>query len=106
MKTNVKKILDELYVLDPGLKNKEVQLLKILNEMVANKPDIHMDAAFKEELHQKIMTEIAHEKMNRSSMTWQTIFSDKRFFALASIAIVALLGIGIWSSLPVNQSPL
>lgn len=38
MENNIKNILDELYVLDPNLREKEENLIKIIAEMIILKP--------------------------------------------------------------------
>ncbi|EKE29518.1 MAG: hypothetical protein ACD_2C00156G0008 [uncultured bacterium (gcode 4)] len=62
MKTDFKKILRELYSLDPSLEEKEEKILQILEEMITNKPDTHFDEKFKEELRAKVLLEVSKKQ--------------------------------------------
>lgn len=64
MKPQFKKILEELYELNPELQAKETELLQILTEMVSHRPDATFDEAFKSELKQKVLRQIQNEKFD------------------------------------------
>lgn len=61
---NIKKILDELFELEPSLRAREKEVTKMLTVMLETKPDIKMSTEFKKELRDKIMTEIASRKQS------------------------------------------
>jgi hypothetical protein len=58
MDSKIKKILNELYELDGSLKEKEVELLKIIEKMLATKPNIKIDEDFKNNLKIQIIKEL------------------------------------------------
>lgn len=59
---NIKKILEELFELEPSLRAREKEVTKILTLMLESKPDIKMSVEFKKELRDKIMRQIANSK--------------------------------------------
>ncbi len=91
MKKNLKQFLEELYQLDPSLQAKEEQLLKILDEMLTNRPNAHFDEAFKAELHRKIRAEISLEKGHIRTTHWKNtligFFAGAGGVAFAAFAV-------------------
>lgn len=55
MTDEYKKILEDLYQLDPSLKDHEADLLKLVAEFVKSKPEIKIDENFVSDLHQQLM---------------------------------------------------
>ena len=90
MRQNIHTFLEELYALDPGLRQKEEQLLKILADMIASRPDIEFNDAFKAELRNKILLQIAEEKKRRKAggIDWNSILMGF-FLGGASIAFAS-----------------
>jgi len=68
MNKNIKEILEELYIMDPSLKEKEKQLEKIISKMLMIKPDVKIDENFKKELRKKILANpsLSNAKTNSS----------------------------------------
>lgn len=96
MKPQFKKILEELYELNPELQAKETELLQILMEMVSHRPDATFDEAFKSELKQKVLHEIQSEKYSaRSQSNWKNILIGfivgSGSIALASFAVFQVI---------------
>jgi hypothetical protein len=63
MEKNIKKILEELYEIDGSLKEKENDLVKIINSMLNLKPNIKIDENFKEDLRNIIERKIRTKKL-------------------------------------------
>lgn len=63
MKKNIQAFLNELYAIDPSLKEKEAQLEKIIATMTALSPDVKMDENFKTNLRLQIAQTIQSEKL-------------------------------------------
>lgn len=61
MSVNINDILEELYALDPDLRQKESEIQKIIERMIKNRPEIQIDESFRNELRHKIMLEIERE---------------------------------------------
>jgi superfamily I DNA and RNA helicase len=63
MKKQIENILQELYGSDSELKNREEELIQIIDSMINLKPNVKIDENFKEELRQKIVKEISVKKI-------------------------------------------
>lgn len=58
MQANIQSILEELYTLEPSLREKEQQILHIIESMQKNRPNIIINEAFKKELRAKLLLEL------------------------------------------------
>jgi predicted oxidoreductase (fatty acid repression mutant protein) len=70
MSVNIKDILDELYALDPDLREKESEIKKIIEKMMKNRPEVEINETFRSELREKIMREIASMKKPAVWLPW------------------------------------
>lgn len=70
MSVNIKDILDELYALDPDLREKESEIKKIIEKMMKNRPEVEINETFRSELREKIMREIATMKKPAVWLPW------------------------------------
>jgi hypothetical protein len=70
MSVNIKDILDELYALDPDLREKESEIKKIIEKMMKNRPEVEINETFRTELREKIMREIASMKKPAVWLPW------------------------------------
>jgi len=88
---NVKNILKDLYKLDPSLKNREPELLEIIEKFVLAKPDTKFDKKFENELKKEILGRFAQTDQGVSF--WQAIMGNisKRKFAYAMSGVVILI---------------
>lgn len=66
MSPNVKTLLEELYLLEPSLREKEDQIIRIIENMQKNRPNIVINEEFKNELRTKIMTELKNSTSQKS----------------------------------------
>ena len=76
MENNIKNILDELYKIDPNLREKEENLIKIIAEMIILKPNIKVNQNFKNELREKLYSQIVtkkYQKTNNKPNIWQIL---------------------------------
>ncbi len=76
MENNIKNILDELYKIDPNLREKEENLIKIIEEMIILKPNIKVNQNFKNELREKLYSQIVtkkYQKTNNKPNIWQIL---------------------------------
>lgn len=73
----IKKILDDLYKIDPEFKNHEKQLVKIIKELLLLQPDIKPDSKFVEDLKNMLKTE---EKKISKNEVLKTKESSKNYF--------------------------
>lgn len=58
MSPNVKTLLEELYLLEPSLREKEDQIVRIIENMQKNRPNIVINEEFKNELRAKLLLEL------------------------------------------------
>lgn len=79
---DVKKILADLYAVDPALRSREKELVAIVHAM-AVKPEAHYDPAFAANLRARVLTELA-----RGGATGRGSFAS--FFAARSFRYAAL----------------
>ncbi len=60
MEKNIQFILDELYQIDPELKNHQVEIAQIVDTMMKNKPHTQFDENFARELKTKVLEKFSH----------------------------------------------
>lgn len=65
MQENIKKILNELYLIDETLKDKEGELIKIISAMLNLRPNVNINDDFKKELKNQILQKITSEKLKK-----------------------------------------
>ena len=70
MSVNTRDILEELYALDPTLREKEAEIKKIIERMIKNRPEVEINETFRSELREKIMREIATMKKPAVWLPW------------------------------------
>jgi len=56
MQPNIQTLLEELYLLEPSLREKEDQIVRIIENMQKNRPNIVINEEFKNELRAKPRT--------------------------------------------------
>lgn len=94
MENLIKEIMDELFVIDPGLKKYQKELEATMAKMIANKPQDKFDEKFKEELKMKLLVraeELEKEKSVRPSLWKNLVFW--RGVSLAAAAAVFVLAV-------------
>lgn len=92
MTLNVKKILDELYAIDPSLRAQESNLEKVILELLKTKPETRFDEHFAKQLKQRL-TELPHIEQIKTSK-FNSIFSinmNRTLVALGGTAFALLL---------------
>jgi len=90
----MEKLLQELYLLDPGLKAHESTLKQVLSELLLAKPDATMDPAFYEQLKAMIQSRLeenAEEAPAASPFGFWKNFS----YAFSGVAAITLVVAGI-----------
>lgn len=97
MNKELKKILDDLYELDAGFKDYEKDLIKILEKLMASKPDIKVDKQFLNNLRRQLMAKA--EEMSEASPDLSTNFFAmlKRWIApfAGGVVVTALILIAV-----------
>lgn len=94
MKNNqIKKILEELYSLEPELKKQEKNLIKIVKTIRKNKPDLKIDQSFVKQLKEKLVAEAGNA--STPSYSWKNILESKWFLVptSAGVGVATLLAV-------------
>jgi len=121
MKKDIKKFFDDLYKLDPSLKNQEKLLIELVDQMLASRPEVRLDQQFVSELRQQLDIQAEKNKAVRihpvKSMTqgWGDKFEADKFdrvnkfnfmkkftYALGGAVICAILFVSVYY--PINQN--
>lgn len=113
MVSNTKALLEELYTLEPSLRDKEEIILRIITSMQQNQPEVLIDENFKNELREKVMSELKNTKISnwqskKSSKSWNMgwVFVGLSTGILASFFILSFSGWMIpFSSHPTQENP-
>lgn len=81
----IEKILQELYLLDPSLKQHEAQLITLVSQMSELKPDTKFDLAFANRLKKEILKNSSTFKINLNFM------NKKIYLTAGSVAVLGLI---------------
>ena len=87
---NIEQILSELYEIDPGLKQYEEQVKKIISEMLVNQPDTKFNSAFAASLKQRLMQKSENPKTAKFFINLNFMREHVRVFAGALVALVLI----------------
>lgn len=88
MKEQIQKILADLYVVDPDLKKQEVEIIKVIETLLAAKPDITWDQNFQNNLKNKILLDFNEDK-NYKKINFKHM--NKLAYGLGAVALVLVL---------------
>lgn len=86
MTLEVQDILNDIYALDPSLRSREEEILKIINQLISSKPEAEFDAAFKEELRAELLAKMAV----RPHPVWYNFMMNKKFALYAGVAVLVI----------------
>jgi len=93
MNKDIKQILNDLYMIDPELKNHEKDLVKIINNLLESRPNTKFDEKFVKKLKQELMAEVNSQTQSTSSNAWQVFnfnFMKKPVFAGVGIIVIVI----------------
>ena len=103
-KNQIKKILAELYELDPELKKQEKKLTQTIAKLMENKPNLKIDSDFVEKLKKNLQAEAESSQTNSLNLLKEALLS-KWLFVPAGVAVLFLalvLSFDLWNQ---NSSP-
>jgi len=101
MNQETQNILNDLYQIDNSFKKYEKQLIKIINELIQNKPEIMLDDNFRLELRNQLIYRV--EELNKQSrslsstqsteqkLTFNFMNHKKLYYLAGALAIIVLL---------------
>ena len=90
MQENIKKILEEIYMIDDEMKSHEADLGKIIQKLIEEKPDIQIDQVFIKSLREKIMANLDN-KTEEIVEPKVSFFTIKNFAFSGAGALIMLL---------------
>jgi len=94
METQIKNILDDLYKIDPELKNYEEELKKMIIKLLKSKPDTKFDEKFIQKLKEEILKkadELKNETVKEGSSVFELIFTSRLSYALVGAVAMLIL---------------
>jgi len=108
MKKEIQTILEELYAIDPALRQHEPELEKVILNMLAHKPDVHVDRQFAEHLRERLMTtQHSKEQHKTYSSFLSKLFMNKLPVMVGTGAVLSLfLVVGVYQYNALQQPPL
>lgn len=94
MEKRLQTLLQELYRLDPSLRSHEKTLKPLLQEVIATKPDIHIDPQFQKQLHTLIQKRTAESNEGAAvHNSFFNLFSMNKSFAGVALATLLIVPI-------------
>jgi len=94
MDKTIQTILNELYMLDPSLKDQERAVAALVEKMIAAKPDIKLDTAFVRTLREQLVAPATSSVSATSGISYVTYtFMQKFLFAIGGAAIALAIAI-------------
>ncbi|MFA5133418.1 MAG: hypothetical protein WC459_01275 [Patescibacteria group bacterium] len=86
---DIKKILKDLYKLEPSLADREVELMEIIKEFALARPDTKFDKKFQNEIKNKLLGRFL--ETDRKIYFWQNFMNGKKLFFGFGGAIILIL---------------
>jgi hypothetical protein len=75
MSSRIDNILRDLYTLEPSLRERELEIITLIEDMLASKPTISIDDGFRQSLRKHISNAIQIDTQKRvPSLFWDRIF--------------------------------
>jgi len=90
MNQTTQTLLAELYAADPSLKKYEPSLISIIERMVASRPNVKIDARFRNELKAKMLEAIAERDMAKAQQP-----SQRLVWALGSAILLIVVAVPV-----------
>lgn len=94
MKNNNKKILDEIFSLEPELRTKEKELYKIIDTLIETKPNFEISASFRKKLKNKLLNS---NKIENTKFNYFQIISWFLVWWLSAFSIAWIMGVNFQS---------
>lgn len=90
MDSKLSSILEDLYKLDPELREREAELVPVLEALLRAKPDIELDATFAARLRQKLLSASQTPSSSRSHTMAPSLFNKFAFAGLGGLIAVVI----------------
>jgi Ca-activated chloride channel family protein len=97
MEQKIRKILQDIYLIAPELREREEELKKTVEKLLSSKPERELDPGFKKELLDKILLEYGKQEAPKQV---KRVFYLRTAFITAAAASLLILALGIALFLP------
>ncbi len=102
-KDELKKILNDIYRIDESLKEREKDLIKIVQEIIKSKPQISYNEEFAKELRLNLLKELENKKFdNKNIFNFNFMNLNKLQYALGGGVLVTILALAIFINFPLS----
>lgn len=95
MDRNIQEILFELYEIDPRLKEKESELIPMLNEILVSRPNTKIDKHFESDLRQRLLEKISatstSKDLEAKELNNNFNFMKRLYYAFGGAIIASIL---------------
>ena len=85
---NIENILQEIYAIDPSLKNKEEEIKKIIYIILESKPDVQINQEFIDRLKNELRVEFS--SVSKKSINWLNVFNPRLVGGFAAALIITI----------------
>jgi len=107
MDKKIEKILNDIYMVDESLKEKEKDVIKIIEELLRSKPDAKIDQDFVMNLRSRLMAEAQNKIESRKGNVFADIFNfrSKLAYSLLGmiIAVIALAPVFFFQNIDLKK---
>lgn len=100
----LKYTLEQLYEFCPELKNREEDLIVLIEKMIENKPNIQFDRSFALKLKEDILTRASHEESEDNKFNFN-IMNRKIFIAAGSLIVASFLFVALINVFGPERAP-
>lgn len=102
----LQKILNDIYRIDESLKEREKDLIKIVQEIVKSKPRVSYNDEFAKELRLTLLKELENKKFdNKNIINFNSMNLNKLHYALGGGVLVTILALAIIIVFPFSLTP-
>lgn len=89
--TKVQTILEDLYLIDPALRQKEDKLISVIEEIIKSEPDIKINQAFVDHLRERLFTEIRELEEKKPKLINLSFYFKNIAYASMGAAVILLI---------------
>jgi len=90
MDKNIKQILNELYQIDPTLKDQEEKLIKVIDELIKAKPEVEIDQVFLQKLRNELNQKATNLSVKKPTSNIFAIL-EKITYAFGGAVVTAVI---------------
>ena len=103
MNNTINKILEDLYRLDPEVRNHEKELMKLIGEILESMPDTKFDAAFAQKLRAQLLQKAVYQAGQKAGISdsianiFNHMTSFYRYAGIAAVVVIVVVA-GVYAN--------